>query len=137
MCKPIYQIRQYQTIQNQYFTFWELSVNGHYYFEEFCSAVQTNIIDVRNLKRIHSLMDNISPFVLLPKAKFNHIRGVKDINGKENVYEFKCKNLRVYVYMKKPDVFIVIGGFKSNQNKDIERLKGLIRNFNTEDYEQE
>ena len=70
---------------------------------------------VREMSKIVALMDNIGN-VLLPSTKFNHIQGV----NRHDVYEFKSKSLRVYVVKFPGDIFIVIGGLKVNQKKDIE-----------------
>ena len=70
-------------------------------------------------------MDSLTDQIRLPRTKFNHI----DDNNRSDIFEFKKDRLRVYVIKQKPNVFIVIGGFKGNQKKDINILKSRIKNF--------
>lgn len=59
---------------------------------------------------------------LLPKEKIN---AIKD-GDKEIAIEFKKKDLRVYCVKKAPNVYVIMGGFKKNQKKDIERIKRIL-----------
>ena len=70
-------------------------------------------------------MDEFSPTQMLPKAKFRQIKGV----DRQDVFEFKRKNLRVYVVMQQPNVYVVLGGYKKGQEKDIAKLKRYIKDF--------
>lgn len=58
-------------------------------------------------------MDCLTDQIRLPRTKFNHI----DDNHRSDIFEFKKDRLRVYVIKQKPNVFIVIGGFKGNQKR--------------------
>ena len=63
--------------------------------------------------------------IRLPKTKLNHIES----NDRTDIFEFKKDRLRVYVLKQKPNVFIVIGGYKATQKKDISVLKSRIKDF--------
>ena len=57
------------------------------------------------------------------------------VNGKYLYQEFliglkdKKNDIRVYVIMRKPNVFVVLGGYKGEQNSDIKRIKKLFNDF--------
>lgn len=58
------------------------------------------------------------------------------VNGKYLYQEFllglkdKKNDIRVYVIMRKPNVFVVVlGGYKGEQNSDIKRIKKLFNDF--------
>ena len=48
---------------------------------------------------------------------------------KENVYEFKKNDIRVYVILERPDVFVILGAYKSNQDLDIKKIDKLFNGF--------
>jgi hypothetical protein len=56
----------------------------------------------------------------LPPTKFRHIVGGK--YDRKDVYEFKSKHLRVYTLKVQPDFYIVLGGYKKGQEKDIAKI---------------
>lgn len=62
---------------------------------------------------------------ILPKEKVNSIKD----GDKEIAIEFKKNELRVYCVKKAPNVFVVYGGYKKNQKKDIEKLKRLLKDI--------
>lgn len=74
---------------------------------------------------IISYMDSISDRILLPQKKFRHIES----SVRDDIYEFKYDPYRVYVIKQKPDMYIVLGGYKKNQSKDILRLEARIKDF--------
>ena len=57
------------------------------------------------------------------------------VNGKYLYQEFliglkdKKNDIRAYVIMRKPNVFVVMGGYKGEQNSDIKRIKKLFNDF--------
>ena len=57
------------------------------------------------------------------------------VNGKYLYQEFliglkdKKNDIRVYVIMRKPNVFVVLGGYKGEQNSDIKRIKKSFNDF--------
>lgn len=70
-------------------------------------------------------MDSLSPSNLLPKTKFWSIKCKKC----KNVYEFKKNDIRVYVILERPDVFVILGAYKSNQDLDIKKIDKLFNGF--------
>lgn len=59
----------------------------------------------------------------LPKEKVNSIKEGDKVIG----IELKKNDLRVYCIKQEPDVFVVLGGYKKNQVKDIKYLKRLLK----------
>lgn len=97
--------------------FYELELDGKRLFSEFYE----NLIDANDKKKfiaVIALMDNFSFNKKLPDKLFKQIKSI----GRKDVYEFKKANLRVYVIMQKPNMFIILGGYKTNQQKDIEKI---------------
>jgi putative component of toxin-antitoxin plasmid stabilization module len=97
--------------------FYELELDGKRLFSEF----HENLIDANDKKKfiaVIALMDNFSFNQKLPDKLFKQIKSI----GRKDVYEFKKANLRVYVIMQKPNMFIILGGYKTNQQKDIEKI---------------
>lgn len=73
---------------------------------------------------IHAIMDRFGP--QLERSTFvNHIRGGKE--DRNDVYEFKKGNIRVYFILQKPDVLILLGGYKNSQDSD---TAYIFRHFN-------
>ena len=70
-------------------------------------------------------MDGITDQIRYPKTKFNHIEDER----RSDIFEFKKDRLRVYVIKQKPNFFVVIGGYKGTQKKDINVLKSKIKDF--------
>ena len=58
----------------------------------------------------------------LPVNKFNSIKKEKNVIG----YEFKKDDLRVYCVKKEPNVIVILGGYKKNQEQDIDKFIRLI-----------
>lgn len=109
------------------FSFLKLHIDGKCQFEEFYNQIREhrqNSQDAKSLDKIIALMDFYGA-TLLPKEKF---RMIKD-SSRNDVFEFKAKNIRVYVVIRKPEVFIVMGGYKANQEKDIEKVLSRIKEF--------
>lgn len=75
---------------------------------------------------IIAYMEFFSDRNLLKKDKF---RQIKDA-GRDDIFEFKKESLRVYVLKKKPNMYIILGGLKNNQTKDISLLKLRVRDLN-------
>lgn len=75
------------------------------------------------------MMNNFSQN-LLRSGMFNHIHGKK--KDRDDVYEFKKGRLRVYVILQKPNVFLLLGGFKVDQKRiDIPKVFRLYNNMKT------
>jgi putative component of toxin-antitoxin plasmid stabilization module len=97
--------------------FYELELDGKRLFSEFIEDL-TDAKDKKTFIAIATIMDNFSFNQKLPDKLFKQIKSI----GRKDVYEFKKANLRVYVIMQKPNMFIILGGYKTNQQKDIEKI---------------
>lgn len=106
--------------------FYQLSFDGYCLFSEFVETINRSAPqDKKKFNSIITMMDNYSPHKLLPATKFGHIKGV----CRQDVYEFKKDALRVYAIIQEPDVFIILGGFKTKQPSDIKRLNQYIKSL--------
>lgn len=94
-------------------------------FDTFVEEVEKNAMDKKALSAIFASMDSYHPSLLLPKEKFRQIKWKE----RSDIYEFKKKNIRVYVILQKPDVYVIMGGYKNNQENDIAKIKRDIVNF--------
>ena len=80
---------------------------------------------MKKLNAIYGYMDSFSPSLLLPKTKFRHVDGIK----RKDVYEFKKNDIRVYVIMKRPSVFVILGAYKGTQKQDYKNISNLFNDF--------
>lgn len=120
-----YEIKDCDLVNNRNgYTFKKMYINGVCQFDDFYEEVHASKNEYKNLVAIMALMQWFSD-TLLPKEKF---RQIKDLD-RNDIYEFKKKGLRVYVLLCKPDVVIILGGYKKNQKKDISRLKRKLANI--------
>lgn len=121
-----YNAKPLDLVCNPTYTFYELFINGKSPFRDFIDDIAKGSRDEKTLKKIISYMDTLSPSLMLPKTKFRQIKGT----GRNDLFEFKKDDMRIYVAMKLPSVFVVLGGYKGNQDADIKRLKMLLKGFN-------
>lgn len=118
-----YETRRFKPVNNASYEYLEVSVNGKYLFQEFLDGLN-GIKDKKKLISIYTYMDLLSS-ALLPRTKFRKINGLK----RNDVYEFKKNDIRVYVLKKTPKMFVVLGGYKGTQDKDIKRIDDLFNDF--------
>lgn len=116
---------KFDLVNNVEYTFYKLTIDGDCPLDDFLQEVEADPDCSAAFKRIIAMMDVFSKHIKLPKTKFRQIKGV----NRSDLFEFKYKNLRVYVVLCTPDVFVVCGGLKRNQEKDIQRLKRQLRDF--------
>ena len=120
-----YSITPYDDVNNPQYIFYKLYVNGVCQFDDFLKEIERNKSDQKLFSYIIRYMDCMTDQIRLPKTKLNHIES----NDRTDIFEFKKDRLRVYVLKQKPNVFIVIGGYKATQKKDISVLKSRIKDF--------
>lgn len=112
------------TIHNPQYTYYKLIVNGVCQFDDF----EKQIIDDPQYRKqylnILAIMENITDQHQLTQKKFRQIKGV----NRSDVYEFKSRDLRIYVVKKKPNIYVALAGFKKNQKADIKILKSKLKN---------
>lgn len=123
-----YKIEKFELVKNQYYYFYLVSIDGKNQFKTFVEEVEKSKLDLKSLYKIFSIMDFITPYIKLPKEKFRHI---EPSNNKErnDLFEFKEKSLRVYVILQFPSIYIIRGGWKKDQLKDISKLKRDTKDF--------
>lgn len=119
-----YRTEPFDIIANPNYTYYKLYVDDKCLFDEFVEEINGNLKDMKELKAIYLYMDFLGA-KLLPKEKFNSI----DDSKRSDLFEFKSKHLRVYVILDKPYIYIVAGGHKTTQDKDIARFKKRIKGF--------
>lgn len=120
-----YRAELFELTNNPKCTFYKLFVDGKCEFDDFIEEIKKNIADKRNMDAIIAYMDSLSA-QLLPSTIYNYIKS----GERTDLYEFKKKNLRVYVIDHRPDIYIVMGGYKSTQKKkDIPRLIRKTKDF--------
>ena len=110
-----YQVRKFEPVNNSSYQFFEVAVNGKFQFQEFVDNLKDEQRDLKKLNAIYGYMDSLSPSIKCKKCK--------------NVYEFKKNDIRVYVILERPDVFVILGAYKSNQDLDIKKIDKLFNGF--------
>lgn len=122
---PEYSTELFDLTNNPNYTYYRLFVDGKCEFDDFLQEVNKNVADKKNMNAIIAYMDSLSA-QLLPSIIYNHIES----GERHDLYEFKKKNLRVYVIDQRPNIYIVMGGYKSTQKKkDIPRLIRKTKDF--------
>lgn len=120
-----YEEKIFEPINNKTYEFREVSVNGRFLFQEFIDNLKDTQKDMRKIMQIYAYMNEFSPSTLLPKTKFRRIKGVK----RDDVYEFKKDDIRIYVIKRYPSIFIILGAYKGTQDKNINRIDKLFDDF--------
>lgn len=122
-----YSTRPFDLVCNTQYEFQKLYVDGVCQLDSFIDFIN-NHSDKRFRNYLASIihyMDNFSDHCLLPKEKFRPIYET----GRPDVFEFKREKIRIYVIKQKPNIFVVLGGLKVNQDKDIAKIKRLLSEF--------
>jgi len=108
------------------YKFYEIYKNDKSFFKEFTDSL-TQQKDKDALAAIYAQMDAFGPN-LLNSTIVNHIRGGK--HDRNDVYEFKKENIRIYFILERPNVLVLLGGFKSKGKQQNDTQK-VFRHFNT------
>lgn len=108
-------------------TFYKLEVDGVCPFDDFFETIKMEGNMVIELQAIFKRFDDIANLRQLPGTKYHPLKGCKD---KWTEYEIKTKHLRVYLFHV-PDTgkIIVMGGKKTSQKQDINRLRKLKEQY--------
>jgi CRISPR/Cas system-associated endoribonuclease Cas2 len=105
----------------------ELCINGKSIFQEFLDEISENELLFNKAAGAIRIIENSVNGFHLPKAKFRLIEGHK-LNCK--IYEAKKDMIRVYMFHEeKIGRVIITGGTKSNQDKDISKVKKWIKEY--------
>jgi hypothetical protein len=129
-----YSIQEFDIIHNQKCHFYKLLIDGKCQFDEFVSNAEKIATNKKCLANIYSRMDSFDPDQKLPKEKFNHIEGGK--YDRKDVYEFKKDQVRVYVILIKPNIYVICGAVKKgkkDQQIDIKHLFKAVNAFDEKD----
>lgn len=103
--------------------FYKLVKNGTCMFDDFCASIQENSQEQKNILTIFTYMDYIAiNDGILPATKLNSIKKGNKVVG----YEFKHKDMRVYFIKAYPNAYIVLGGYKKQQKKDIAKFQAIV-----------
>jgi hypothetical protein len=108
--------------------FYSLTINGRNKFDEFKSFCDKNSFSVVFIK-IQTLILTIAKGNerMLPNTKLKQLkRGKKD---KIPDFEIKTKHLRLYFVKESNNRIVIMGGKKTNQTKDIIKLRGITKNY--------
>ena len=89
--------------------------------EEIASIIPRQIELIKDAKN-EILSLETSDYYKGPKQDF-------DQNRPGDIWEFKKNNIRVYVVKTLKEVYIVMGGYKADQKRDIERVKRRVKQF--------
>lgn len=104
-------------------SFYKVLISGVCLFDEFCKKTAKSTEGKKKLTKIYSFMNYMAENNnSLPESKFNSIKNKQKVFG----YEFKEKDIRIYVLKKDPNVYIVLGGYKKNQNSDVDTLLDIV-----------
>ncbi len=106
------------------FVFYKLLIDDVCHFDLFVEKVSKISNESKSLDAIFAYMDTFSK-VMLPQSKFRQIKNAH----RKDVFEFKKDNIRVYVILQSPCIYVITGGFKNNQKQDVQRIVRQIRQF--------
>ena len=110
-------------IDNPKYDFYLLYKDGRNFYEEFAQSLRQQS-ELDELDSIMALMDKVDNNNL-STSKYRHISGGK--YDRKDVWEFKSKHLRIYTLKVTPNYYIVLGGYKKGQEKDIAKI---FKHFN-------
>lgn len=125
---PEYSTEPFDLVSNSHYEFHKLFIDGKCRFDDFYESIRQSKTDLNSFDKIISMMDDFGPQLLLPKTKFRHLEDV----GRNDVFEFKNGQIRIYVIKQQPDIYVVIGGGKGKQYKIIRWLKKSLKDFKSE-----
>lgn len=100
-----YRTELFDLTYNPNYTYYRFFVDGKCEFDDFLEEVNKNVADKKNMDAIIAYMDSLSA-QLLPSTIYNYIES----GERHDLYEFKKKNLRVYVIDQRPNIYILLWG---------------------------
>ncbi len=119
-----YCTQKFDLIHNESYTYYKLYINNKCQFDEFCEEVKRRVSDNESLQAIYGYMELLGA---LPLPESKH-RIIKDAEQRD-IWEFKKNSIRVYVVKTMKEVYIVMGGYKADQKRDIEMVKRRVKQF--------
>lgn len=117
----------FDLVHNPQYEFHKVVINGQCLIDDFINHINErgNKKEKSALASIISNMDMLTDRTMLPKEKFRPIKNM----GRDDVFEFKKDSLRIYIIKQRPNVFVILGGYKTKQDKDINKLARLVADF--------
>lgn len=104
-----------------------LFIDGKCQYDDFEKDILKEGTYPGELDSLQATLEQSCQLVRLPDNKFKKLKlGKLPLEG----YEVKSRNLRLYlVHIKQTGRVIILGGKKTDQPKDIRRLKSLIKSL--------
>jgi hypothetical protein len=121
----IFASKKFEPVQGRQ-VFEKLFVNDVCLIDEFEQEIVSNQQHISELKTIYAYMNFLASGRILPEKKF---RKIKTGKNSQNLYEFKSKHLRVYVFSIPRGKMVVLGGYKKNQKADIKIFKSIVKEY--------
>lgn len=119
-----YSAERFDLIHNETYTYYKLYINDECQFDRFCDEIKRRVSDNESLQTIYGYMELLGAMPL-PESKHRIIKDAK----RHDIWEFKKNNVRVYVIKTLTEVYIVMGGYKNDQKRDIDRVKRRVKDF--------
>ena len=107
------------------YTYYKLFIGKTCQFDKFWESIKRIPRDEKSLHSIFSLMEMYGAQPL-PPTKFKQIKGI----NRSDIFEFKKDKIRVYVIKQEPCIYIVMAGYKKDQQNDIKTLKLRLEGLN-------
>lgn len=104
--------------------------NGKCIVDEFVEEIKQDKNLSPELGELYAIIEDIANNKLLPHTRYKKLRVSKKLKFKP--YEAKSKHLRLYLFHEKGSgQIIVLGGKKTDQKDDIQRLEKIISEYNS------
>lgn len=107
--------------------FYKLSINDRCKFDEFITEINQDGNLKKELLKIQTLMQDIVDGKTLPEKKFRELKASKNDTIKD--FEIKTQHLRVYFFKDENNRIVVLGGKKTTQKLDINRLREIKKAY--------
>jgi hypothetical protein len=105
----------------------KLKRNGKSLIDEFLEEIKKDKNLEPELGELYATLEDTANGKMVPKNQFRKLRLSSKI--KYSAFEAKSKHLRLYLFHDENGKIIVIGGKKVEQERDIERLEKIIREY--------
>lgn len=112
--------KYYDEIENTKYAFFKLYRDGKCEYEEFVDSLHQKT-ELEELQQIKAIMDKVDTNNM-PIKKYRHITSGRGKKRRKDIYEFKSKHLRVYAIKTDIEYYLLLGGFKKDQEEDIEKV---------------